>query len=320
MIYYKTLMKAAQYSEYGDPSVIKINEIEKPSVTPAMVLVEVRAASLNPFDYKVRRGNLKDTMPLNFPITIGGDYSGTVVEVGNEVSELKVGDEVYGQASVFGGATGSIAEFVLAKPTSSAISPKNVSFLESASLPLTGCSAVQALEDHIKLSSDQKILIHGGTGGIGSIAIQIAKHLGAYVITTVSTDNIELAKALGADEVIDFKTQNFEELVHDIDAVFNATGQQESSDKSFQVLKKGGILVSMNRDFDEELAKHYEVSVIAQNSQVTTERLNKLAKYVEEGIVKPQVDKVLSLEETAHAYEYLETGHPKGKVVVRIEE
>jgi NADPH:quinone reductase-like Zn-dependent oxidoreductase len=311
-------MKAAQYSEYGDPSVIKINEIEKPALTPTMMLIEVRAASLNPFDYKVRRGDLKDTMPLDLPITIGGDYSGVVIAVGDEVKEYKVGDELYGQASVFGGATGSIAEYALAKATSSAQRPKNTSFLESASLPLTGCSAVQALEDHIHLSQGQKILIHGGTGGIGSIAIQIAKHLGAYVITTVGTDNIEAAKALGADEVIDYKTQHFEEVVSGIDAVFNATGMAESSNKSFQVLKRGGILVSMNQDFDEELAKKYNVTAIAQNSQATTERLIKLAKYVEEGIVKPQVDRVFGLSETAKAYEYLETGHPAGKVVISL--
>lgn len=311
-------MKAAQYSEYGDPSVIKINEIEKPSLSPAMMLVEVHAASLNPFDYKVRRGYLKDTMPLDLPITIGGDYSGTVIEVGSEVTEFKPGDELYGQASVFGGATGSIAEFALAKPASSSIKPRNTDFLEAASLPLTGCSAIQALEDHIKLSSGQKILIHGGAGGIGTLAIQIAKHLGADVITTVGTDDVEIAKALGADEVIDYKTQQFENIVKDVDAAFNATGQAESSNKSFQVLKKGGVLVSMNRDFDEELANKFGANVIAQNSQVTTDRLERLAKYVEDGIVKPQVDRVFELEEVASAYEYLETGHPKGKVVVRI--
>lgn len=313
-------MRSAQYKEYGDPSVIAINEVERPPLLPSMMLVEISAASLNPFDYKVRRGYLKDAMPLNFPVTIGGDYSGKIIEVGSEVNDFKAGDEVYGQASVFGGATGSIAEYALAKPSSSSIRPKNTSFLESASLPLTGCSAIQALEDHIKLSKDQKILIHGGTGGIGSIAIQIAKHLGAYVITTVGTDSLNTAKELGADEVIDYRTQKFEEIVKDVDAVFNATGQAESSNKSFQVIKKGGILVSMNSDFDEELANKYGIEVIAQNSQVTTDRLQRLAKYVEDGIVKPQVDRVFGLEQTAQAYEYLETGHPKGKVVVRIKE
>lgn len=313
-------MRSAQYKEYGDPSVITINEVERPPLLPSMMLVEISAASLNPFDYKVRRGYLKDAMPLNFPVTIGGDYSGKIIEVGSEVNDFKAGDEVYGQASVFGGATGSIAEYALAKPSSSSIRPKNTSFLESASLPLTGCSAIQALEDHIKLSKDQKILIHGGTGGIGSIAIQIAKHLGAYVITTVGTDSLNTAKELGADEVIDYRTQKFEEIVKDVDAVFNATGQAESSNKSFQVIKKGGILVSMNSDFDEELANKYGIEVIAQNSQVTTDRLQRLAKYVEDGIVKPQVDRVFGLEQTAQAYEYLETGHPKGKIVVRIKE
>ena len=313
-------MKAAQYSEYGDPSVIEIKEIEKPALTPDMMLIEMHAASLNPFDYKVRRGYLKDAMPLHFPVTIGGDYSGAVMEVGSNVKEFKAGDELYGQASVFGGATGTIAEFALAKPGSSALRPKNTTFLESASLPLTGCSAVQALEDHIKLATGQRILIHGGSGGIGTIAIQIAKHIGAYVITTVGTDKIEAVKALGVDEVIDYRTQEFETLVKDVDAVFNATGQEESSNKSFQVIKKGGIMVSMNRDFDEKLAEQFGVTVIGQNSEVNNSRLMRLAKYVEDGIVKPQVDQVFDFSQTASAYEYLETGHPTGKVVIKIKE
>ena len=313
-------MKAAQYSEYGDPTVIKINDIEKPTLLPEMILVEVKAASLNPFDYKVRRGYLKDSMPLTFPITIGGDYSGTVIEVGSNVTGYAVGDQLYGQASVFGGATGSIAEFLLAKPGSSAKMPSNLSFIESASLPLVGSSAIQALEDHIHLSQGQKILIHGGSGGIGTIAIQIAKYLGAYVITTSGTESLDTVKGLGADEVIDYKTQKFQEIVHDVDAVFNATGQEESSNNSFQVLKKGGILVSMNSDFDKNIADKYGINVIGQMSQVTTERLTKLTKYIEEGIVKPQVDKIFDFEKVTEAYEYLETGHPKGKVVIKIRE
>jgi len=310
-------MKAAQFKDYGGPEVIVINEIPQPTPDKNQVLIEVKAATINPFDYKVRRGDMRGMMPLELPLTLGGNLSGVIVEVGNEIIKFKVGDEVFGQAYAFGGGSGAIAEYAVSKEENIAIKPKSTDHLEAGSLPLVGVSAVQALEQHINLQKDQKILIHGGAGGIGSIAIQLAKHIGAYVATTVSSEDMEFVKSLGADEVIDFKSQDFSEVLKDIDAVFDTVGG-ETTDKSFKVLKKGGILISMVGEPSEELAKQYEVKVIGQNTETNTKKLTRLAELIDQGVIKPVVDKVFPLDQTRDAFEYVETGHPRGKVVISI--
>lgn len=312
-------MRAVQYTKYGGPEVIEVKGIANPSAGSGQVLVEVHAASLNPFDWKLRSGYMKDMIPLQFPVTIGGDFSGVVVEVGKEVSEFKIGDDVFGQALVLNGGSGSIAQFCAANIKNTAAKPKSINHQESASLPLVGASAIQALEEHIKLTSGQKVLIHGGSGGIGSIAVQLAKYLGAYVATTVSIEKLQFAKKLGADEVIDYKNQRFEEMVKDFDAVFDTVGG-ETTEKSFKVLRRGGILVSMVGQPNEDLAAKYNVTAIGQNTQTNAERLSHLARLVDEGVIKPQVAKVFPLDETRQAFEHLESGHPRGKVVVSVKE
>lgn len=308
-------MKAIQYAKYGGPEVLELVEIKKPNLASDQVLVENYASSINPFDFKVRNGMIPG-MPSEFPITIGGDFSGKVIEVGSNVDDFKTGDLVYGQASVFGGASGSFAEYVAVYPRSISKKPNNLDFIEAASLPLTGISAVQALEDHIELKSGQRILINGGSGGIGSIAIQIAKNKGAYVATTVSTENMEFAKSLEADRVIDYKTETLDDL-KDYDAVFDTSGR-ELEEKLFRVLKKGGIIVSMTSKANKETAEKYEVSVISQNSETTKDRLERLRSYVELGVVKPEVDKVFDLENAPDAFLYQEESSVRGKVVVKI--
>ena len=313
-------MRAVQYNKYGGPEVLEINNsVPKPSVGKDQILVEVRAASLNPFDYKLRTGYMQKMIPLKFPFTIGGDFSGVITELGENVSEFKIGDEVFGQALVLNGGSGAIAEFAASNVANSYLKPKNIDFLKSASLPLVGASAIQALEEHIKLKSGQKILIHGGSGGIGTIAIQLAKYLGAYTATTVGTENVEFAKELGADDVIDYKTQKFEDLLKDFDAVFDTVGG-ETLEKSFRVAKKGGIIVSMLGAPNPELAKQYGVTVIGQSTATNSKRLERLAELVEKGVIKPLVDKVFPLLQTKEAFEYLEKSHPRGKVVVKIKE
>lgn len=306
-------MKAAQYNSYGDPHVIEINS-NAPAPTPkeGQILVEVHAASANPFDYKLRRGYMKDSIPLQFPVTIGGDFSGVVIDSGNS-SEYKRGDEVYGQALILTGASGSMAEFTAANTKNLSLKPQNISHDEAASLVLVGISAIQALEEHAKLQAGQKILIHGGAGGIGSIAIQLEKHIGAYVITTVGTDDIEFVKSLGADEVIDYNREKFQEKVHYVDVVYDAVGK--TIEESATVLKDGGVLVSMA---DVDGIKREGITAIAQNSGVTTARLQRLKELVESGVIKPQIAKTFSLEQAAEAYDFLENSHPKGKVVVHI--
>lgn len=310
-------MKAAQFKDYGGQDVIEIKEVTKPIPNKDQVLVEVKAATINPFDYKVRRGDMKEMMPLELPLTLGGNFSGVIVEVGSEVTKFSVGDEVFGQSYAFGGGSGAIAEYAVSKEENIAIKPKSIDHLEAGSLPLVGASAIQALEQHVNLQKGQKILIHGGAGGIGSIAIQLGKHLGAYVATTASSEDIEFVKNLGADEVIDYKSQDFSEILKDFDGVFDTVGG-ETRDRSFKVLKKGGVLVSMVGESSPELVKQYEVEAIAQDTQTNNKNLSRLAKLVDQGIIKPQVDKVFSLDQTREAFEYVETGHPRGKVVISI--
>lgn len=311
-------MKAAQINNYGGSEVVKINDnAPKPTVSQGQLLVEVYAAGVNPVDWKIREGYMRQMAPLKFPATLGGDFSGVVAEVGEGVSSFKKGDEVYGQASITRGGSGSFAEFASADVNTTAPKPKNTSHVEAAALPLTGVSAWQALVDHIGLSRGEKILIHGGAGGIGSIAIQLAKYLGAYVATTVSAKDIPYVKELGADEAIDYKNQSFEELVHDYDAVYDTVGG-ETYARSFKVLKKGGIIVSMLEQPRSDLMEQYRVNAIGQFTQVNSERLSKLAEFVEKRAIKAHVEKTFLLEQAGEALAYLQNGHPRGKVVLKI--
>ncbi len=311
-------MKAIQINKYGGPEVLEVNSnAVEPVVNSGQVLVEVHASSINPFDNIVLAGYMEKMMPLKFPTTMGGDFSGVVIKVFANETEFNVGDQVYGQAIVFNGGSGSFAELLISNTKNMSLKPKNINFIDAASLPLVGSSAIQALEDIIKLSSGQKILIHGGAGGIGSIAIQIAKSLGAYVTVTISEKDKQFVKQLGADEIIDHKTQVFEEILKDYDAVFDTAGG-ETTDRSFKVLKTGGILASMKGQPNEELAKQYGVRGVAINTQTNSQHLQKLTQLVESGIVKPRVDKIFNLDQIEEAFIYKQTSHPQGKVVIKI--
>lgn len=310
-------MKTAQIKEYGDPSVIAVTETEKPVLEDGQVLVEVHAASLNPFDTTIRAGYMKDMIPLEFPVTLGGDIAGTVVEVGEGIDNVSVGDAVYGQANAVAGNSGAFAEFAATAPGQVAKAPSNISVTEVATLPLVGVSAIQALIHHIQLKAGQKILIIGGSGGIGRIAIQIAKHIGAYVATTATGEGIDAAKALGADEVIDYKSQDFTELLSDFDAVYDTAGGDEFA-KALGILKSGGIAVTMAAQPDEAQAKELGVTAIAQMTSVTTDALDQLRELVESGVVKPFVGKEFSLDEVQEAFTARESGTVNGKVVLKI--
>ncbi len=313
-------MKAAQIKKYGGSGVVEINNnAPKPSVSEGHLLVEVHAAGINPVDWKIREGYMAQMLPLKFPATLGGDFSGVVVEVGAGVSGFMKGDEVYGQAGALRGGSGSFAEFVLADIKVAARKPKNVGHVEAAALPLTGVSAWQALVDHIVLSRGKKILIHGGAGGIGTMAIQVAKYLGAYVATTVSAKDMQYARELGADEIIDYKNQSFQDMLNNFDAVFDTVGG-DTYEKSFKVLRKGGIIVSMLEQPNQKLMKQYGVSAIGQFTQVNSERLSRVAELAEKGVIKVHVDKIYPLERAREALEFLQTGHPRGKVVLKMKE
>ncbi|MGB8217506.1 MAG: NADP-dependent oxidoreductase [Candidatus Methanoperedens sp.] len=310
-------MKAAQIKKYGGSEVVEVNNnAPKPAVSEGHLLIEVYAAGINPVDWKIREGYMRQ-MPLKFPATLGGDFSGAVVEVGSGVSGFKKGDEVYGQAGALRGGSGSFAEFVLADIKVTARKPKNIGHVEAAALPLTGVSAWQALVDHIMLSRGKKILIHGGAGGIGTMAIQIAKYLGAYVATTVNAKDFEYVRELGADEVIDYKNQSFLDMLNNFDAVFDTVGG-DTYEKSFKVLRKGGVIVSMLEQPNQKLMKQYGVNAIGQFTQVNSERLSKVAELAEKRVIKVHVDKIFPLDKAGEALEFLQTGHPRGKVVLKM--
>jgi len=312
-------MKAAQINNYGHADAVKVQEVAKPVPGNGQVLIEVHASSINPFDSMVREGFLKDTIPLNFPVTLGGDISGIITEIGEGVSDFKIGDKVYGQANVVGGASGAFAEFASTKSSQIGKMPANLSYTDSAAIVMTGLSAYQVIYEHMKLQAGQTILIHGGAGGIGSVAIQMAKHLGARVIATASGEGIAFAKDLGADEVIDYKLQKFEDLVTGVDAVFDTVGG-ETYDKSFVVVKMGGVIVSMTAQPNKELSEKFGVSAIYQSTHTSTEMLGELAKLVNEGVVNVRVDKVFTLDQIKQAFEARESGSVKGKLAIMIKD
>lgn len=310
-------MKAVRLTKYGGKEAVSVVNISSPEISSGKILIQVYAAGVNPIEWKIQNGFLKDFMPLDLPVTLGGDFSGVITQIGDGESAYKVGDEVYGQASVLGGGSGSFAEVALASQNSVAKKPKNLNFLQAGALPLAGVSALQALTQHSNLSKGQKILIHGGAGGIGSVAIQIAKHLGAFVATTVSSDDIEYVKSLGADEVINHQTQRFEDVISGYDSVFDTVGG-DVTNRSVAVLKKDGILVSMVQMADEEFVRAQGIKSLAQMSHVTTAHLSKLAELVENGDVTVHLDKVFPIDQAAEALFFLQHTPPKGKIVLEI--
>ena len=314
-------MKAAQMKGYGSSDeVIEINENAPAPNDPSAgkVLVKIKAAGINPVDWKIREGYMQQMIPLQFPSPLGMDFSGVIEKVGQGVSEFRQGDEVYGQASLMSGGSGAFAEMALANADTIAHKPKSLSHPEAAGLPLVGVSAWLALVETISLQKSQKILIHGGAGGIGSVAIQLAKHLGAYVATTVSTNDKQFAKELGADEIIDYQTQTFEELIRDYDAVFDTVGGETYS-RSFKVLKRGGgIIVSLMEQPNQELMEQFGVKAIFQFTQLSRDRLTKLAQWVDQNNIHVNVEKTFPLEEAGKALDYQRDEHPRGKVVLAI--
>jgi NADPH:quinone reductase-like Zn-dependent oxidoreductase len=314
-------MKSTQIKRYGGSEVVEINQSTPAPNDPSAgkVLVDVKAAGVNPADWKIREGYFQQMMPLQFPSTLGMDFSGVIEKVGEGVPDFKQNDEVYGQAAVIRGGSGAFAEIALANADTIAHKPKILSHEKAAGLPLVGVSAWQALVDIIGLSKGQKILIHGGAGGIGSIAIQLAKHLGAYVATTVSTNDKQFVKEeLGADEVIDYKTQTFEDLLpHEYDAVFDTVGG-ETYTRSFKILKRGGIIVSMLEQPNQELMDRFGVKAISQITQVNRERLTKLAQWVDQNNIRVNIDRTFPLDEAGKALDYQRDVHPRGKVVLQV--
>lgn len=311
-------MKAAQINAYGETSKIEIHEnIPVPKIDDKQVLVEVHAASLNPFDSLVLSGALQESIPLQLPVTLGGDIAGIVQAVGADVTSLAVGDRVYGSANAVTGASGAFAEYAATASTQVAKAPERIDFVESASLPLVGASALQALITHIELHPDQKLFIHGGAGGIGAIALQVAKDIGAYVATTATGDGIDLVKELGADEVIDYKVEDFSDVLSKYDAAFDTVGGDDFR-KCLAILREGGTAVSMIAPPDERYATELGVTALTQSTHITSEILDELRHLVDKGAVRPIVSDIHPLEDVQIAFAQRESGASRGKIVLTL--
>jgi alcohol dehydrogenase len=301
-------MLAAQLIKIGGPDAVQVNQIDIPVVGENEVLIEVYAASVNPYNLKQREGKVPTP---KIPITLGSDFSGVISSVGEGITEWQAGDEVYGQAR------GSWAEFAVATTSAFAKKPESLNFEMAAAVPLVATSAYEALVEAMQLKKGQKILIHGGAGGIGSMAIQLAKYLGAEVATTVSPDNAEFVRELGADHIIDYRSQDFSELLHNYDAVYDTVGG-DTHERSYRVLRQGGRLVSMEQQPNAELDEKYKVEASLQGSRSTPERLNAVCELFDKGAIKVKIDREYPLAQAAEALEQLKTGSHRGKIILKI--
>lgn len=326
-------MKALQLVKYGEiKDSLAFNEVKKPSIQAKDVLIEVKAAAINPIDKSIVLGNLQAMLPVPFPSTVAYDVSGIIAEKGAEVSGFEVGDLVY--ARVPQAQMGTIAEYVGVNEIAVSKKPGNITFEEAAGLPLAGLTALQSLV-HVGIKENDKVLIHAGSGGVGSLAIQYAKAKGAYVYTTTSTGNVGWVKALGADRVIDYKTEDYKTIVQDADIVFDTLGKNYSLE-AFQVVKQGGKVVSVVGPLDEDSAKMFgmadyklpeELAKLSEEKDASYKfifmhpngaHLGEIKSLVEADKIKPIIDKIYPFEESIEAFEHLASGRAKGKIIIRI--
>jgi NADPH:quinone reductase-like Zn-dependent oxidoreductase len=308
-------MKAVRIHEYGGNEVLKYEDAPRPEAGPGEVLIRVHAASVNPVDWKIRAGYLKQMLNYKMPVILGWDVSGVVEVVGPGVTRLKKGDEVYSRPDM--SRDGTYAEYIVVKESEVALKPKSIDHVTAAAIPLAALTAYQSLYDAAKISAGQTVLIHGAAGGVGTFAVQLAKLRGARVIATASKKNHEFLRSLGADEVIDYNTTKFEDVVRDVDVVLDTiTG--ETMERSWPVLKKGGILVSILEPPKPEKAAAHGVRCHHTFVQANAEELAELAKLVDAGKLKVIVEKVFPITEVRAAHESNATGHTRGKIVLRV--
>jgi alcohol dehydrogenase len=332
-------MKAALIDRYGSNDVVKVTDIAVPVMGPTDLLVQVHAASVNPLDVKTRDGSLKVLLKYRFPLVLGNDLAGVVSDVGAQVTRFKKGDAVY--ARLDKDRIGAFAEFAVVREGVAALKPSNVTFEEAASLPLVALTAWQALVEIGKLRANQRVLIHAGSGGVGSVAIQLAHHLGARVFTTVGQRNIELVKRLGADVAIDYRTTRFEDVAKDCDVVLDNAGGNTLV-RCFDCVKPGGVVVSIGSTPSAAFARSWglnpilviAIGVMSRKATAAARRhnaryeylfmradgdqLRQITRLVESGAIKPLVEKVLPLEQVRDALEYSESGRATGKVVIKV--
>ena len=331
-------MKAFVVDRYGKASG-RLGEMPDPELREDDVLVRVHAAGVNPLDSKIRNGEFKLLLPYRLPLVLGNEAAGVVLRVGSRVQRFKPGDEVYARPDK--DRIGTFAELIAVNQADVALKPKTLSMEEAASIPLVALTAWQALVDRAKLKRGEKVLIHAGSGGVGTIAIQLAKHLGALVATTTSSANVNLVKSLGADVVVDYKKDQFEKMLHDYDAVLNSLDAQTLR-KSLNALKPGGKLISISGPPDPRFAREmgmnwgvrqvmrlmsYRIRKAAKRRRVSysflfmkasEDQLREIGRLIDEEEIRPVVDRVYPFESIAEALAYVETGRAKGKVVVEL--
>ena len=310
-------MKAIKAHAHGGPEVLKIEDAPIPFPGKGEVLVEVHAASINPIDSKLLLTDPSYDHADQNPLTPGFDLAGSVVEIGKNVKHIHVGDNVYGQAAVIKKGTGAFAEYAVTPEDLIARMPDNITFTEAAAVPLAACSAYQALIEHMKLKQGGKVLIHGGSGGIGTFAIQLAKHLGAFVASTASGAGIAYVRRQGADQVIDYESEHFEDILKDFDAVLDTVGG-EIYKKSFQVLKRSGLVVSMLSMPSETLMKKFHVRSVLETTKVDSKKLGKITDLIKTGVLKVNIANVYSLQQTQEAFRAKEKEKILGKIAIEV--
>ena len=307
-------MKAIQYKDYGNSSVIEYVEIQKPSIQSENdILIQIKAVGVNPIDMKIRNGVMKQVRPVEMPFIPGGEASGIIVEIGKDVSKFKVGDEIIVLPKI-----NTYAEFVVANENSVLLKPKSLTFEEAASIGVNIGTAQSVLFNEGKLEKGQRVLIQGGGGSVGGAMIQMAKAVGAYVIATASGNGLALAKKMGADELIDYKSQDVSILVKNVDLVADTAGG-ETQEKLFHVLKSGGRLLSIVSPPSLLLAEKFNIQARFVASEISPKTVKKGIELIEMGKFKPIVSKVFKLEEAAIAQDLLTAGGVNGKVVLLVE-
>jgi NADPH:quinone reductase-like Zn-dependent oxidoreductase len=308
-------MKAVRIHSYGGPEVLALEEMPRPEPGNGEVLVRVHAASVNPVDWKVREGYLREMLPHRMPLVMGWDASGTVEATGPGVTRFKVGDEVFSRPDIL--RDGTYAEYVVIRETEVAHKPGTVDHLHAAALPLAGLTAWKSLIETAGVAPGQRVLIHGAAGGVGSYAVQLAKWRGAHVIATASAQNHEYLRGLGADEVVDYRSVRFEVVVQGVDVVFDTIGG-DTQERSWQVLKRGGILVSIIAPPSAEKAAALGVRQAFVFIQPDAAVLAELAGLVDGGKLRIYVEAVLPLAEARRAQELSQGGHVRGKIVLKV--
>ncbi|WP_456621646.1 MULTISPECIES: NADP-dependent oxidoreductase [unclassified Bradyrhizobium] len=332
-------MRALTFKRYGKPDQVALADIPRPTPAPNEILVQVHAAGLNPIDNMIAKGTFKPILKFDLPATLGSDLAGVVVEVGSRVTRFKPGDAVF--ASIFDLGTGALAEFARVPEDAAALKPPNLDFVQAASIPMVGLTSWQALRERAGLKPGQKVFIPAGAGGIGTFAIQLAKYLGAKVGTTTSTGNIDLVRSLGADEVVDYKKQQFEEVLRDYDAVLG-TVRGDALETSLRILRPGSTIASLIGPPDTAFARARGMNVfmvllfgllsrkiIRQAGKRGAaysflfvhpdgRQLAEIGELLKAERIRPVIDRVFPFEQAKEALAYLEMGRAKGKVVVQM--